>query len=1289
MDSAGSELDRTLEKEWLSFHKTLDTFPHSFQLHDSHRLTSSTCRKVVHTLQSDLQAGLNTPLEEARTLNFLGYLHCKLGNNAQALDHVQRALDLQGQHTNIVSLANKAVILWRKDLRDQAATLVRELKSLISDPEFDYLVVRAKGELAFSYTRLGAHFSSKAVEIFKEVVAAAREPEVWLWMFGLALTERRALYFNSAPLHLAEEEKEEGRCLEVLHRLLTVIDKCQSNNLKAKSYAEVGHLIDAKWNTELQKVLERKANLTAAEACKKALDLDPKDCSVLWKCGKIFRHTGYGEDFVEHLQRSIELRPTATSYHHLGLAYKHLAKMTKRQRERPWTAGSCFDFRHGNIFEMREVRDRSDDHKGSFPYHPVPKTNYKGSNTATYDYSYAHASAKPGRAPHSQGTEGSYGKGFQGNGNSSYNRIYSLDSSDKGCTPSSFNKENNSGVSGDSGNYTTEYNSSNSKQDADTASCSQLNQQQKWDTSHQELGACEGGDLADTELAFTQTPLRQGVSEDSLEDSGYNTLLADTLTDDISRLSLSQDMSLVKANSPEDSLVSVPSARFTPVDLTSGMLTSTPVPPDTPLTPVPPSVPPTSTLNPSASVFVPGSPQGTPVTTRQIKDDTVNQPGRLQDAAAFIPDTISTTSMTLSGAPASSESAPGSTHNTHSSISITPASTHSISDSTQSYTPAPSSLSVNPQSSGANSSMTSQTNTQYTPPTTALGAFHSPQTLGISAAYSASLTSPATPCVSLPTQAESCWTPTPSKRDINALRGVHNTGRIPCFSLEDDYIKEAIEAFQKAVELSEGENVRAVYHLAVTYRSVGNLREARRWLDVITGRSHSQASYGPFDRINAYEQAGLVLREMSEVEEDEKTRQQLREEGEEKLKMALRLCSRLCQRLPALHSYVPHVWLSHSTLMHIVDSSQLGLTKKHQERAKLFQMIQAYGPSMAELKEILTKDTSQAENPDFLKILIENCVGRKRYDDALTAIETLIGITHCSVSDLFGDDHYRVKIYMQAGRDALRSNTASTSSADYFSVAFRDAVCQSTEESSGSEEEEDAEGVGEDDAWDVFLVHQNDTEVKARAVAKVMERALGLKVAVIPGDCTPGKLLLESLPWEMSRSRQVVALLGPGDVTPSLKLALELAALRDNSVVLLMEGGKVPLKLTARRRLSCPRDLLDGGVGGGRGGGSKGGGGDSTGVDGSGEGSKRGGGDSTGVDGSGEGSKRGGGDSTGVDGRGGGSKGGGGDSTGVDGSGEGSKRGGAGVGGDRHEYTEYEVQAICELFSFMVDVPWD
>nr|KAG5687390.1 hypothetical protein BaRGS_019894 [Batillaria attramentaria] len=152
------ELER--EKQWKSFRSRLADFPHSFLLDDKGHLTQDKLKRLEKGLQSALGVGHETVLETARARNLLGYVHWLSKDSTQALLETEKVLAMDGQQMNILSLANKAVMLWWTGDLKEAEKQVDMLDKLRSVHDFDYLLVKAKAELAFSYTRFGPKYIS-------------------------------------------------------------------------------------------------------------------------------------------------------------------------------------------------------------------------------------------------------------------------------------------------------------------------------------------------------------------------------------------------------------------------------------------------------------------------------------------------------------------------------------------------------------------------------------------------------------------------------------------------------------------------------------------------------------------------------------------------------------------------------------------------------------------------------------------------------------------------------------------------------------------------------------------------------------------------------------------------------------------------------------------------------------------------------------------------------------------------------------------------------------------------
>ncbi|XP_076466844.1 uncharacterized protein LOC143298058 isoform X2 [Babylonia areolata] len=858
------------EKEWQVFHKTLTDFPHSFQLEDVEQLDKSTCCKLLNSQQVDLKAGLSTPLEIARTRNMIGYFHFLLGNSGDALHETEQALVEPGQERNVVSLANKAVMLWQTGNRKQARKQVTILEDLKNDNDFTYLTIKAKAELASTYSCVGGEFCPKAIALFTEVIAEARPPEIWWWKFGFALTQRRVIHMNSTPI--STDATDDNISTIVLDTLQEVINNCEYKTIKAKCYSEIAFLLQEKRGPELQTMLEDKVKLTSIEACEKALELDPNDSSVLWKCGRIFRYAYRLDDSVQLLQKSATLRPTTTVFHHLGLTFRSLALRAKK-------SGSS---------ERR-------------------RTGRGGSRSLTPSYTHGQTSCRREQV---------------------------------------------------------HYQSTRQPQYQLSKRCSDRSQQ--FDTRQQ---------------THAQFPF------------------------DFSRLSLSaHDMPGEADTSPDSSQHSA-----------------------------------------------------------RISDRHVSPPDVLQ------------------------------------------------------------------QTSGR------RTNSA-------------------------------------------------SEREIRFVRQFVKSplGKAEQFNRTDEFVQQALDALEKAVAISKEENKRAVYDLALMHRALGEFDKALELLDKI--QLTKQKSLRPFDKINAYEQAGLILKDMSMRESDVRKKKRLAEEGESKLNTALRLCSRLCNKLPGLQHYIQHVWNAFPTLFQAAEQSDRHITDKLLEKARLFSMIKDNYRSMDLLQEIASIAPERADDPDYLKMHIENYVALEQYDQALAFIETLTCTAQRTTMDYFEDPQYVQKVYMKAGKAALLQGTsqdALNKASSYFSAAFADACGDSPGESSSSEDTESADETFGDDSWDMMLLHEESAKSKSEALADIFEKVFGLKVTGMFEDCFLGRLRIDGFYKAMAKSKLVVVLAGGHRLSGTLHLLMGKAAKRPSTVALLIDGNHVPQlikSMTGGERLEhhmvCPEELL-------------------------------------------------------------------------------------------------------------------
>ena len=320
--------EEALKKEQ-EFDAKLADFPHSFQLQRSDTLTTEAIKRIKNHLEAAVASNhRGTTAEEVRTYNLLAYIRARLGQQKEALGELDKALALEGQKDNIVSLANMAVILWRMKRHGEACDLVQRLHDLRRESErdyFRYLVTKAKAELAASYLHFGYRYTEPAIEAFRDVIPESREPETSMWKFGLAVAYRQSLHLQCLP-HLSDHG-DGNRYEEVLKLLKEVIAGAGADNLnlKANAHAEIGLLIHTTWDENTKQKLCFSANTSPIKSVKTALALDKKDPSILVKSGRLFRYHKDLRSSVQNLKRSIQVQPSSQAYHHLALTFKAMA----------------------------------------------------------------------------------------------------------------------------------------------------------------------------------------------------------------------------------------------------------------------------------------------------------------------------------------------------------------------------------------------------------------------------------------------------------------------------------------------------------------------------------------------------------------------------------------------------------------------------------------------------------------------------------------------------------------------------------------------------------------------------------------------------------------------------------------------------------------------------------------------------------------------------------------------------------------------------------------------------
>ena len=293
------------------------------------------------------------------------------------------------------------------------------------------------------------------------------------------------------------------------------------------------------------------------------------------------------------------------------------------------------------------------------------------------------------------------------------------------------------------------------------------------------------------------------------------------------------------------------------------------------------------------------------------------------------------------------------------------------------------------------------------------------------------------------------------------------------------------------------------------------------------------------------------------------------------LLMALKTASAWYAKSPGIRDHIGDIWHSFHTLLQAVDSSKHSSLVKFREKARLFQLIKKHKQSLALLLDIKTMHPEKANDPEHLKLCIENYVEMEQYEEALAFVDFLQCTTQSEQAmKLFQDERFLHKVYLQAAEQSLVRGSPNFKS--HFRAVFKEAAAQQQPVTS-SEDTDTTEGGDETKTdWDVLILHEErdeDTNL-AVAVATVLRDICGMRVSRMDEDVLGGRLKLEGVLSVLKRSGLVVVMAGRGKVSRELRYFLSYAARRSSTVSLLVNGGHVPKMLKTHRSMVLPPELL-------------------------------------------------------------------------------------------------------------------
>ena len=217
----------------------------------------------------------------------------------------------------------------------------------------------------------------------------------------------------------------------------------------------------------------------------------------------------------------------------------------------------------------------------------------------------------------------------------------------------------------------------------------------------------------------------------------------------------------------------------------------------------------------------------------------------------------------------------------------------------------------------------------------------------------------------------------------------------------------------------------------------------------------------------------------------------------------------------------------------------------------------------------------KGNDPEHLKLCIENYVEMQQYEEALTFVDLLQCTSQSKQAmQLFEDGRFLHKVYLKAAEQSLLRGSPHFQT--HFRAVFNETGTQHQLVTSSEDTDSAEDGDVMKTDWDVLILHEEleeDTNLAA-AVTTILRDACGLRVTSMYEDVLGGMLKLEGLLRVMKRSILVVVMAGRQKVSRQLRYFISYAAKRSSTVTLLVNGGHVPKMMKNHRWMDLPPKLL-------------------------------------------------------------------------------------------------------------------
>ncbi|XP_019635293.1 PREDICTED: uncharacterized protein LOC109478276 [Branchiostoma belcheri] len=310
--------------------RKLKALPTLFQL-DIPQMPETSFSKVITKLRSEKRQVPEEFDEDVRSENLLAFLLLYIDKIEEAKPHIDSVLKKTEDSSNLVALGNICAYYLKQYNVSEAKKYLQTIDMVMkeNDQVVEDIKTIAIGEQGYCLSRLGPKCHLMAADKFCKALSRG-SPNYQLkikWNYGLALCLDRLLDRDS---FVEDPEFKPAEVYEEAQRCLVLVTGSNIQAFCGKGWVALGE-VHSKYVKIHHKYFEgnrkpKGLNTSQIDECfENGLAVAPNDHFVLERVGRRHRHMRRIDDAIECLEKANEVRPSAFSWHHLGLAYRSKA----------------------------------------------------------------------------------------------------------------------------------------------------------------------------------------------------------------------------------------------------------------------------------------------------------------------------------------------------------------------------------------------------------------------------------------------------------------------------------------------------------------------------------------------------------------------------------------------------------------------------------------------------------------------------------------------------------------------------------------------------------------------------------------------------------------------------------------------------------------------------------------------------------------------------------------------------------------------------------------------------